>query len=160
MSPKAGSEVSKTSRSATAPNTPILGRGISEGEDILFFENSPPPPPAPSALGLSAAKLAALRKLKAKGAGLEKEDPNAVKRKRSNSSEINNRVEKNLASPNGKSIHASLFFKSTWLQFRLEKNSVHLILASVIGSVSFGILHLLQQILNIISWLGVCLLCR
>lgn len=106
MSPKAGSEVPKTTRSPTAPNTPILGRGVSKGEDILFFENSPPPAPAPSALSLSAAKLAALRKLRAKGAGLEKEDPNAVKRKRSNSSEINTRVEKNLASPNG--IHTHL----------------------------------------------------
>uniref|UniRef100_UPI0037E747DD protein MCM10 homolog n=1 Tax=Semicossyphus pulcher TaxID=241346 RepID=UPI0037E747DD len=103
MSPKAASEAPKTTHSPKAPNTPTLGRGFSEGEDILFFENSPPSAPAPSALSLSAAKLAALRKLRAKGAGLEKEDPNAVKRKRSNDGEINARVEKNLTSPNGES---------------------------------------------------------
>ncbi|XP_042367369.1 protein MCM10 homolog isoform X2 [Plectropomus leopardus] len=103
MSPKAASEVPKATQSPAAPHTPTLGRGFSEGEDILFFENSPPPAPAPSALSLSAAKVAALKKLRAKGAGLEKEDPNAVKRKRSNDSEINARVEKNLTSPNGES---------------------------------------------------------
>nr|XP_033470843.1 protein MCM10 homolog [Epinephelus lanceolatus] len=103
MSPKAASEVPKATRSPAAPHTPTLGRGFSEGDDILFFENSPPQAPAPSALSLSAAKLAALKKLRAKGAGLEKEDPNAVKRKRSNDSEISARVEKNLTSPNGES---------------------------------------------------------
>ncbi|KAK2858790.1 hypothetical protein Q5P01_003410 [Channa striata] len=101
MSPKAASEVPKASQSPTVPHTPTLGRGFSEGEDILFFENSPPPAPTPSTLGLSAAKLAALRKLRVKGVGLEKEDPNALKRKRSNSSEITARVEKSLSSPNG-----------------------------------------------------------
>ncbi|XP_028426527.1 protein MCM10 homolog isoform X2 [Perca flavescens] len=100
MSPKAASEVPKATQSPAAPRAPTLGRGFSEGEDILFFENSPPPVPAPSALSLSAAKLAALKKLRNKGAGLEKEDPNAVKRKRSNGSEISTRVEKNLTSPN------------------------------------------------------------
>uniref|UniRef100_A0A3B5AKA5 Protein MCM10 homolog n=1 Tax=Stegastes partitus TaxID=144197 RepID=A0A3B5AKA5_9TELE len=99
MSPKAASEVPKATQSPSAPHTPTLGRGFSEGDDILFFDNSPPPAPAPSALNLSAAKLAALKKLKAKG--LEKEDPNAVKRKRSSSSEISARVEKNRTSPNG-----------------------------------------------------------
>uniref|UniRef100_A0A3Q1GY26 Protein MCM10 homolog n=2 Tax=Acanthochromis polyacanthus TaxID=80966 RepID=A0A3Q1GY26_9TELE len=98
MSPRAASEVPKATQSPAAPHTPTLGRGFSEGEDILFFDKSPPP-----ALSLSAAKLAALRKLRAKGAGLEKEDPNAVKRKRSNSSEINTRVEKNQTSTNGES---------------------------------------------------------
>ncbi|XP_008296168.1 protein MCM10 homolog [Stegastes partitus] len=101
MSPKAASEVPKATQSPSAPHTPTLGRGFSEGDDILFFDNSPPPAPAPSALNLSAAKLAALKKLKAKG--LEKEDPNAVKRKRSSSSEISARVEKNRTSPNGES---------------------------------------------------------
>ncbi|XP_034719250.1 protein MCM10 homolog isoform X2 [Etheostoma cragini] len=102
-SPKAASEVPKASQSPAAPHAPTLGRGFSEGEDILFFENGPPPLPAPSALSLSTAKLAALKKLRNKGAGLEKEDPNAVKRKRSNGSEISARVEKNLTSPNGES---------------------------------------------------------
>ncbi|XP_044200039.1 protein MCM10 homolog [Thunnus albacares] len=103
ISPKAASEVPKATQSPAAPNTPTLGRGFSEGEDILFFDNSPPSAPARSALSLSAAKLAALKKLRAKGAGLKKEDPNAVKRKRCNDSEIVTRVEKNLTSPNGES---------------------------------------------------------
>ncbi|XP_067345729.1 protein MCM10 homolog isoform X2 [Channa argus] len=103
MSPKPAPKVPKATQSPTAPHTPTLGRGFSEGEDILFFENSPPPVPTPSTLGLSASKVAALRKLKAKGVGLEKEDPNAVKRKRSNSTDITARVEKNLSSPNGES---------------------------------------------------------
>ncbi|XP_041636310.1 protein MCM10 homolog [Cheilinus undulatus] len=96
MSPKAASEATK---SPAAPHTPTLGRGFSEGEDIVFFDKSPPSALSASALSLSAAKLAALKKLRAKGAGLEKEDPNAVKRKRSNEGEINARVEKNLTSP-------------------------------------------------------------
>uniref|UniRef100_A0A8C2ZNA7 Protein MCM10 homolog n=1 Tax=Cyclopterus lumpus TaxID=8103 RepID=A0A8C2ZNA7_CYCLU len=104
MSPKSASEVPEATQSPAAPHGPTLGRGFTEGEDILFFENSPPPAaPAPSALSLSAAKLAAMKKLKAKGTGLNKEDPNAVKRKRSNDSEISARVEKNLTSPNGES---------------------------------------------------------
>ncbi|XP_072235205.1 protein MCM10 homolog [Leuresthes tenuis] len=91
-SPKAAPEA------PAAPHAPALGRGFSEGDDILFFDNSPPPAPA---AGLSAAKLAALRQLRAKGAGLEKEDPNAVKRKRSNSSEISARVERNRTPADG-----------------------------------------------------------
>ncbi|XP_074554780.1 protein MCM10 homolog [Halichoeres trimaculatus] len=93
MSPKAASEAT---HSPTAPHTPTLGRGFSKGEDILFFENSPPSAQPPSALSLSAAKLAALKKLRAKGAALEKEDPNAVKRKRRSDDEISARVERNL----------------------------------------------------------------
>lgn len=110
MSPKAASEVPKATQSPAAPHTPTLGRGFSEGEDILFFENSPPPAPASKALSLSSAKLAALKKLRAKGAGLEKEDPNAVKRKRNDNTEIIARVEKNLTSP--KSTQAFYFFHS------------------------------------------------
>ncbi|XP_051248743.1 protein MCM10 homolog isoform X1 [Dicentrarchus labrax] len=101
-SPRAASEAPKATRSPATPHAPTLGRGFSEGEDILFFENSPPPAPAPRAF-LSATKLAALKKLRAKGTGLEKEDPNAVKRKRSDDTEINARVEKNLTSPKGES---------------------------------------------------------
>jgi len=105
LSPRAACEVPKgPAQSSPAPRGPTLGRGFSEGEDILFFDHSPPQarPPAPS---LSAAKMAALRKLKAKakGAGLAKEDPNAVKRKRSggDGGEISARVEKNLAAVQG-----------------------------------------------------------
>ncbi|XP_070710116.1 protein MCM10 homolog [Pempheris klunzingeri] len=105
MSPKAASEVPTATQSPAAPHAPTLARGFSEGEDILFFDNSPPTAPAsaPTALSLSAAKMAALKKLRAKGTGLAKEDPNAVKRKRSSGSEINARVEKNLNSPDGES---------------------------------------------------------
>ncbi|KAM4523219.1 protein MCM10 homolog isoform 2-T2 [Fundulus diaphanus] len=102
-SPKAASEVPKKAAQSPAPppHPPTLGRGFSEGDDILFFDHSPPQAPPPSAPSLSAAKLAALKKLRAKGAALEKEDPNGVKRKRADSSEISARVEKNRTSPNG-----------------------------------------------------------
>ncbi|XP_062374631.1 protein MCM10 homolog [Sardina pilchardus] len=78
------------------PTTPTLGRGLSEGDDILF-ELSPPPPSS----SLSAGKMAALRKLHSKGAAITKDDPNAVKRKRVSSSDIAARVEKNRSSPEG-----------------------------------------------------------
>lgn len=98
MSPKAACQVPKGTQSPAAPYTPTLGRGFSEGEDILLFDKSPPQAAAAS---LSAAKMVALKKLKAKGMGLPKEDPNALKRKRGDSSEISARVEKSLASPEG-----------------------------------------------------------
>ncbi|XP_030198059.1 protein MCM10 homolog isoform X1 [Gadus morhua] len=103
LSPKAASEVPRgAARSPPAAHAPTLGRGFSEGDDIVFFDRSPQQAPPPAALGLSAAKMAALRRLKAKGAGLAKEDPNAVKRKRSSKDgEISARVEKNMAAVEG-----------------------------------------------------------
>ncbi|XP_068611129.1 protein MCM10 homolog [Brachionichthys hirsutus] len=101
--PKTASVVAMATQSPEELRAPALGRGFSEGEDIVFFEDSPPTAPTPGALGLSAAKRAALKKLRAKGAGLEKEDPNTVKRKRSNMTEIKARVEKSLTLPNGES---------------------------------------------------------
>ncbi|XP_056131836.1 protein MCM10 homolog [Lampris incognitus] len=101
VSPKAASEVPKATKSPSVPKSPMLGRGFSEGEDILFFDQSLPPPP--SSLSLSAAKVAALKKFRAKGVGLVKDDPNAVKRKRSDISDINNRVERNRVPPEGES---------------------------------------------------------
>ncbi|XP_061617225.1 protein MCM10 homolog isoform X2 [Phyllopteryx taeniolatus] len=98
-SPKAAPGVPKTTQSPATPQTPTLGRGFSKGEDVLFFDAGPPPTPAADAPSLSATKLAALKKLRAKGMALEKEDPNAVKRKRTSSSEISARVEKSLTSP-------------------------------------------------------------
>ncbi|XP_061523916.1 LOW QUALITY PROTEIN: protein MCM10 homolog [Phycodurus eques] len=98
-SPKAAPGVPKTTQSPATPQTPTLGRGFSKGEDVLFFDAGPPPTPAADAPSLSATKLAALKKLRAKGTALEKEDPNAVKRKRTSSSEIGARVEKSLTSP-------------------------------------------------------------
>ncbi|KAL2076340.1 hypothetical protein ACEWY4_028064 [Coilia grayii] len=84
------------SPSPSNPNKPTLGRGFSEGDDILFDLS---PPPASSSQ--SAAKMAALRKLQAKGASITKDDPNAVKRKRPSSGDIAARVEKNRSSPEG-----------------------------------------------------------
>ncbi|XP_036376409.1 protein MCM10 homolog [Megalops cyprinoides] len=96
---KAGGEGAKGLRSPTGPHTPTLGRGFTEGEDVLFFDHTPPPPPPSHSL--SAAKLAALRKLREKGQAIAKEDPNAVKRKRPNNTDIAKRVEQNRASPEG-----------------------------------------------------------
>ncbi|KAG7454628.1 hypothetical protein MATL_G00261810 [Megalops atlanticus] len=96
---KTGGEGAKGLRSPTSPHTPTLGRGFTEGEDVLFFDHTPPPPPPSHSL--SAAKLAALRKLREKGQAIAKEDPNAVKRKRPNSTDITKRVEQNRASPEG-----------------------------------------------------------
>ncbi|XP_024912963.1 protein MCM10 homolog [Cynoglossus semilaevis] len=78
---------------------PTLGRGFSQGQDIVFFDRGSCPPPAPAPPGLSAAKMAALRRLRDKGRTLEKEDPNCVKRKRSDDSEIQGRVERSLRAP-------------------------------------------------------------
>uniref|UniRef100_A0A8C1MAT6 Protein MCM10 homolog n=1 Tax=Cyprinus carpio TaxID=7962 RepID=A0A8C1MAT6_CYPCA len=95
LSPKAAWQVPKGSPGFTSclsgPPVPTLGRGFSEGEDILL-DTSPP-----SSKSLSAAKLAAMRKLKAKGSVIVKDDPNAVKRKRANGDDITERVERNLS---------------------------------------------------------------
>ncbi|KAF4114804.1 hypothetical protein G5714_005027 [Onychostoma macrolepis] len=97
LSPKAASEVPKGSPGLTSrlsgPTVPTLGRGFSEGEDILL-DLTPP-----SSKGLSAAKMAAVRKLQGKGSVIVKDDPNAVKRKRANSDHIADRVERNLSTP-------------------------------------------------------------
>ncbi|XP_015207954.1 protein MCM10 homolog [Lepisosteus oculatus] len=98
LSPRAGAEFPTQDKTVATLQTPKLGCGLDEGQDVLFFDGSPPPAPTPS---LSAARAAALKKLRAKGAVIPKADPNAVKRKRLNtsSSEVTARVERNLASP-------------------------------------------------------------
>ncbi|KAF6131401.1 minichromosome maintenance 10 replication initiation factor [Phyllostomus discolor] len=76
---------------------PKLGRGISEGDDVLSFDESPPPKPKLSALA-EAKKLAAITKLKAKGQILSKTDPNSIKKKQNDPQdvlEVKKRVEKN-----------------------------------------------------------------
>ncbi|XP_077091069.1 protein MCM10 homolog [Siphateles boraxobius] len=97
LSPKAASEVPKGSCAPASrlsgPAVPSLGRGFSEGEDILL-DLSPP-----SSKSLSATKLAAVRKLQAKGSVIVKDDPNAVKRKRAKGDDITDRVERNLSTP-------------------------------------------------------------
>ncbi|KAM9467704.1 protein MCM10 homolog [Clarias gariepinus] len=98
--PKAASEVPKgfspPKPALSTPPIPTLGRGFTEGEDILL-DISPPP----CKKSISAAKLAAVKKLHAKGVALVKDDPNAVKRKRPSTSDITARVERSLVSPEG-----------------------------------------------------------
>ncbi|KAM5286488.1 LOW QUALITY PROTEIN: protein MCM10 homolog [Hipposideros larvatus] len=79
-----------------ATQAPKLGRGISEGDDVLVFDESPPPKPKLSALA-EAKKLAAITKLRAKGQILTKTDPNSIKKKKSDLQdvrELKERVEK------------------------------------------------------------------
>ncbi|XP_038273857.1 protein MCM10 homolog [Dermochelys coriacea] len=97
-SPTPGAEFPKAAKMST-PQTPRLGIGFSEGDDVLFFDS---PPPVPKLNDLAEAKkLAAIRKLRAKGQILNKTNPNSVKRKRSDLAEvleITERVEKNIPS--------------------------------------------------------------
>ncbi|XP_015101103.2 protein MCM10 homolog isoform X1 [Vicugna pacos] len=78
-SPPMGAEFPRM-EGAPATQTPKLARGISEGDDVLFFDESPPPRPKLSALA-EAKKLAAITKLRAKGQILQKTDPNSIKKK-------------------------------------------------------------------------------
>ncbi|XP_054255639.1 protein MCM10 homolog [Indicator indicator] len=97
-SPTPGAEFPKAAKMST-PQRPRLGTGFSEGEDILFFDKSPPPTPKLDSLA-EAKKLAAIHRLRAKGQILAKTDPNSVKRKRSNADEVTEileRVVKNVA---------------------------------------------------------------
>uniref|UniRef100_A0A8D0LAL0 Protein MCM10 homolog n=1 Tax=Sphenodon punctatus TaxID=8508 RepID=A0A8D0LAL0_SPHPU len=95
QSPTPGAEFPKIARMST-PQAPRLGTGYSEGDDILFFDVSPPPVPKLNRLA-DAKKLAAINKLRTKGQLLAKTDPNGVKRKRSDldALKITERVEKN-----------------------------------------------------------------
>ncbi|XP_008067267.1 protein MCM10 homolog isoform X2 [Carlito syrichta] len=98
-SPRTGAEFSRL-EGASAPWTPKLGRGISEGDDVLFFDESPPPRPKLSALA-EAKKLAAITKLRAKGQIITKTNPNSIKKKQKdpqNVLEVTERVEKNITS--------------------------------------------------------------
>ncbi|KAM9634319.1 protein MCM10 homolog isoform 3-T3 [Morphnus guianensis] len=102
QSPVPGAEFPKAAKMST-PQRPRLGTGFSEGEDILFFDRSPPPTPKLDSLA-EAKKLAAIHRLRAKGQMLAKTDPNSVKRKRADVDdvlEIAERVEKNVAQPQG-----------------------------------------------------------
>ncbi|CAM4483080.1 protein MCM10 homolog [Caretta caretta] len=98
-SPTPGAEFPKAAKMST-PQAPRLGIGLSEGDDVLFFDDSPPPVPKLNGLA-EAKKLAAIKKLRAKGQILNKTNPNSVKRKRSDLAEvleIMERVEKNIPS--------------------------------------------------------------
>ncbi|XP_066490058.1 protein MCM10 homolog [Tiliqua scincoides] len=94
-SPPPGMEFPKSAK-LFSPQTPQLGKGFSEGEDVLFFDGSPPPAPKLSRLA-EAKKMAAINRLRAKGHILSKIDPNSIKRKRSDVDilEIAERAERN-----------------------------------------------------------------
>ncbi|XP_038951710.1 protein MCM10 homolog isoform X3 [Rattus norvegicus] len=79
QSPRTGAEFPRL-EGTEAPWTPKLGRGISDGDDVLFFDESPPPKPKLSAAA-EAKKLAAISKLRAKGQILTKVDPNNIVRR-------------------------------------------------------------------------------
>ncbi|XP_041057916.1 protein MCM10 homolog isoform X1 [Carcharodon carcharias] len=96
-----GAEFPKEQKLMATPQAPKLGRGFAEGEDILLFDSSPPSAPklTPDA---ESKKMAAIIKLRKKGAILAKEDPNSVKRKLPDTGEMPAKVlehiEKNLSS--------------------------------------------------------------
>ncbi|XP_015272720.1 PREDICTED: protein MCM10 homolog [Gekko japonicus] len=96
LSPTPGAEFPKAAK-LSSPQTPRLGMGFSEGDDILFFDNLAPPALKPNGLA-EAKKVAAINKLRAKGRILSKIDPNSIKRKRSDldSLELAERVQKNV----------------------------------------------------------------
>ncbi|XP_069765739.1 protein MCM10 homolog isoform X2 [Narcine bancroftii] len=101
MSPKAGAEFPKEQKLVATPQTPKLGGGFSRGQDVLFFDTSPP---STSKLShnMDARKMAVIMKLHKKGAVLEKMDPNSVKKKFAKADEkLLERIEKNLSSPDG-----------------------------------------------------------
>ncbi|XP_056429322.1 protein MCM10 homolog isoform X2 [Hyla sarda] len=75
-------------------STPKLARGFADGEDVLFFDSSSAPPAIKLSPSFEAKKLAAIRKLQAKGKTLTKADPNSIKRKRSGSTDINQVVKR------------------------------------------------------------------
>ncbi|XP_012668902.1 protein MCM10 homolog [Otolemur garnettii] len=99
QSPRVGAEFPRMEGSPTTL-MPKLGRGISEGDDVLFFDESPPPRPKLSALA-EAKKLAAITKLRTKGQILTKTNPNSIKTKQKDAQdvlEVMERVEKNTTS--------------------------------------------------------------
>ncbi|XP_012658728.1 protein MCM10 homolog [Otolemur garnettii] len=99
QSPRVGAEFPRMEESPTTL-MPKLGRGISEGDDVLFFDESPPPRPKLSALA-EAKKLAAITKLRTKGQILTKTNPNSIKTKQKDAQdvlEVMERVEKNTTS--------------------------------------------------------------
>ncbi|XP_039617214.1 protein MCM10 homolog isoform X2 [Polypterus senegalus] len=97
LSPKAADTFPGKHKTMATPLAPKLGGGLEEGEDILLFDSPLPVQELP----MSAAKKVALRKVRERGTLLTKEDPNNIKRKRSEAilSNIAKRAEKSLSSP-------------------------------------------------------------
>nr|XP_008109660.1 PREDICTED: protein MCM10 homolog isoform X1 [Anolis carolinensis]XP_008109661.1 PREDICTED: protein MCM10 homolog isoform X1 [Anolis carolinensis]XP_008109662.1 PREDICTED: protein MCM10 homolog isoform X1 [Anolis carolinensis]XP_008109663.1 PREDICTED: protein MCM10 homolog isoform X1 [Anolis carolinensis] len=93
-SPAPGAEFPKAAKLAS-PQTPQLGRGFSEGDDVLLCDDLPAPAPKLNSLA-EAKKMAAINKLRAKGRILSKDDPNSIKRKRSDL-DISEKVEKSMS---------------------------------------------------------------
>ncbi|KAM8972126.1 protein MCM10 homolog [Pelodytes ibericus] len=97
QSPKAAAEFPRAQKEAI----PKLGRGFSDGEDVIFFDKSPPSVPKLK-FSAEAKKLAAIRKLQTKGQTLSKVDPNGTKRPRTSSTDLEQvaqRVEKSVLLP-------------------------------------------------------------
>uniref|UniRef100_A0A8C5PNY0 Protein MCM10 homolog n=1 Tax=Leptobrachium leishanense TaxID=445787 RepID=A0A8C5PNY0_9ANUR len=94
QSPKQAAEFPSAQKNAT----PKLGRGFTPGEDVLFFDASPPAVPKLSR-SAEAKKLVAIRKLQSKGHTLTKVDPNGGKRPRSDVDQVLQRVENSVMSP-------------------------------------------------------------
>ncbi|XP_040199341.1 protein MCM10 homolog [Rana temporaria] len=96
QSPKQAAEFPR----AQKISAPKLGRGVTEGEDVVFFDVSPPS--CKLKASAEAKKIAAFRKLQAKGQVLTKENPNGIKRKRSSAMDIDQvaeRVDRDVTSP-------------------------------------------------------------
>ncbi|XP_072509396.1 protein MCM10 homolog isoform X1 [Notamacropus eugenii] len=96
QSPRPGAEFPKVKRTLS-PQPPKLGRGFSEGDDVLFFDDPPPPGPKLSAFA-ETKKLTAIAKLRAKGHVLTKANPNCIKRKQCDLQSVTERVEKSTSS--------------------------------------------------------------
>ncbi|XP_054845097.1 protein MCM10 homolog isoform X2 [Eublepharis macularius] len=96
LSPTPGAEFPKAAK-LSSPQTPRLGAGFSEGDDVILLDNLISPAPKPDGLA-EAKKVAAINKLRAKGRILSKIDPNGIKRKRSDLDilEIAERIQKNV----------------------------------------------------------------
>ncbi|XP_077791800.1 protein MCM10 homolog isoform X2 [Podarcis muralis] len=133
-SPTPAAEFPKAAK-LSSPETPRLGTGFSEGDDVLFFDSLPPPVPKLNGLA-EAKKMAAINKLRAKGRVLAKVDPNSIKRKRSSLDipEISERAEKNIplsqdvdaAEPAGKKLRKQLaYLESDEFQEILNARSKH-----------------------------------
>ncbi|XP_072327095.1 protein MCM10 homolog [Scyliorhinus torazame] len=101
LSPRVGAEFPKEQKLVATSQSPKLGRGFAEGEDILLFDTSPPSAPTQVTPHADSKKMAAIIKLRKKGAILAKADPNSVKRKLPDPEEMPakmlERIEQNLS---------------------------------------------------------------
>ncbi|XP_043943899.1 protein MCM10 homolog [Protopterus annectens] len=130
-SPRHAAEFPKGQKTVPTPQTPRLGSGFSEGEDILFFDASPSPASKPSS-SAGVNRLAAINKLHTKGVVITKEDPNSVKRKQVDLDvvKVMDRVEKTFSSPEVKEeIEPAMKKRKEQLAY-LESEEFHRILSA------------------------------